>query len=176
MKADVRDFDAVAAAVAKCVAALGRIDIILANAGIAPIGTTSDDIQAFRDVIDVNLLGVPNTVMAGVPSMIDKGAGGAIVLTSSTQGLTGAGGDGAAGMTEYTASEHGVVGLMRSFAVWPAPHSIRVNTVHPSGVDTPMVMNDAMAKFAEEHPTAGANLLPVSMTDTSILAMRSPGW
>jgi SDR family mycofactocin-dependent oxidoreductase len=166
IQADVRDLDALVAAAQKGVAELGPIDIILANAGIAPQGTEADDQQAFRDVVEVNLFGVRNAVMAAVPSMIEKGQGGAIVLTSSTQGLSGAGGDGTGATTGYAAAKHGVVGLMRTFANWLAPHSIRVNTVHPTGVNTPMVVNDAMQKFLNENPDMGAalqNLLPVEL-------------
>jgi SDR family mycofactocin-dependent oxidoreductase len=168
VQADVRDFDALAAAAQKGVAELGPIDIILANAGIAPQGTKADNVQAFRDVVEVNLFGVYNTVTAAVPSMIEKGAGGAIVLTSSTQGLSGAGGDGTGATSGYTASKHGVVGLMRTFANWLAPYSIRVNTVHPTGVNTPMIINDAMQSFLNDNPDMGdalKNLLPVEIIE-----------
>jgi NAD(P)-dependent dehydrogenase (short-subunit alcohol dehydrogenase family) len=166
IEADVRDYDALVAAAAKGVAELGPIDIILANAGIAPQGSDANDGQTFRDVVETNLFGVYNTVKAAVPSMIDKGEGGAIVLTSSTQGLSGAGGDGTGATSGYTAAKHGVVGLMRTFANWLAPYSIRVNTVHPTGVNTPMVMNDAMQKYLADNPGMGdalKNLLPVDI-------------
>jgi SDR family mycofactocin-dependent oxidoreductase len=166
VQADTRDLEALKAAAASGVAELGPIDIILANAGIAPQGTKTADAIAFRDVVEVNLFGVYNTVIAAVPSMIEKGAGGAIVLTSSTQGLSGAGGDGTGATTGYAAAKHGVVGLMRTFANWLAPQSIRVNTVHPTGVNTPMVVNDAMQAFLNANPDMGAalqNLLPVEL-------------
>ena len=76
--------------------------------------------------------------------MIEHGRGGAVVLTSSAFGLTGRGGDGAGGTDGYVASKHGVVGLMRTFATWLAPHGIRVNCVNPSGVATRMVLNPAV--------------------------------
>lgn len=166
IQADVRDRAALEAAVQKGVAELGPIDIILANAGIAPQGGDGDEDQTFRDVVETNLFGVFNTVEVAVPSMIEKGEGGAIVLTSSTQGLSGAGGDGSGATSGYTAAKHGVVGLMRSFANWLAPHSIRVNTVHPTGVNTPMIVNDAMQKYLNSNPevaNAMQNLLPVDM-------------
>ncbi|UFS59298.1 mycofactocin-coupled SDR family oxidoreductase [Subtercola endophyticus] len=166
VQGDTRDLDALVAAAEKGVAELGPIDIILANAGIAPQGTKTVDAQAFRDVVEVNLFGVYNTVIAAVPSMIEKGQGGAIVLTSSTQGLSGAGGDGTGATSGYAAAKHGVVGLMRTFANWLAPQSIRVNTVHPTGVNTPMVVNDAMQAFLNANPEMGAalqNLLPVEL-------------
>jgi len=88
----------------------------------------------------------------------------AVVLISSTQGLTGRGGGGDAGGDGYCASKHGVVGLMRTFAHWLAPHGIRVNTVHPTGVDTPMINNGALRDYVAAHPamaSAMANLIPV---------------
>jgi NAD(P)-dependent dehydrogenase (short-subunit alcohol dehydrogenase family) len=123
--------------------------------------------RAWQDVIDVNLTGVFNTVEIAIPSMIKRGAGGAIVLTSSTAGITGIGGPSRGGLG-YTASKHGVVGLMRSYANSLAPHRIRVNTVHPTGVNTPMVVNDIMQAWLDADPSAGeamANALPVGMIE-----------
>ena len=142
--------------------------MVLANAGIAPMGAeTEDRVASFRDVVDVNLTGVCNTVEVAVPRMIEQGRGGSIVLTSSTAGLKGIGGDSGGGLG-YTASKHGVVGLMRAFATNLAQHNIRVNSVHPTGVNTPMVVNEVMQRFLEEDPSiAGAmsNLLPVDMVE-----------
>ena len=104
----------------------------------------ADPRRAFRDQLDVNLVGVWNTVQAAAPLMIEQGRGGAVVLTSSAFGLTGRGGDGTGGTDGYVASKHGVVGLMRTFATWLAPHGIRVNCVNPSGVATRMVLNPAV--------------------------------
>lgn len=162
-KADVRDLTQLQEAVSAGEAALGPIDIILANAGIAPLGLDGDPVAPFRDVVDVNLTGVYNTVIAAVPSMIEKKAG-AIVLTSSTQGLKGVGGNGSAGTTGYTAAKHGVVGLMRSFAHWLGPMGIRVNSVHPTGVATPMIQNPVIEKlFADFEGSMDAvtNIIPV---------------
>jgi NAD(P)-dependent dehydrogenase (short-subunit alcohol dehydrogenase family) len=117
-------------------------------------------------VIDVNLTGVFHTVEVSRQALIDRG-GGAIVITSSTAGITGIGGGGPGGLG-YTASKHGVVGLMRSYANVLAPHNIRVNTVHPTGVNTPMIVNDFMAEFLAQLPDAeGAltNALPVAMLE-----------
>jgi len=170
-QADVRDLAALRSAVEAGTAELGPIDIVLANAGIAPqlnADPHPDHEQAFRDVLEVNLVGVRNTVQAAVPSMIDKGQGGTIVLTSSTQGLSGRGGDGSGGMEGYAAAKHGVVGLMRSYAHWLAPQNIRVNTVHPTGVRTPMVVNDQMDPYMAANPGIGAaleNLMPVDMVE-----------
>jgi NAD(P)-dependent dehydrogenase (short-subunit alcohol dehydrogenase family) len=123
--------------------------------------------REWQDAIDVNLTGVYNTVQAAVPSMIERGAGGAIVLTSSTAGLNGIAGNTPGGLG-YTAAKHGVVGLMRSYANYLAPHNIRVNTVHPTGVRTPMVVNDIMQEFLQADPSmsnAMANALPVDMVE-----------
>jgi len=166
VQADVRDGKALRAAVEEGVAQLGSVDIVLANAGVAALGNTdSDDEEIFRETIDVDLTGVWNTVRAAAPTMIDQGRGGAIVLTSSTQGLTGRGGDGVI-MTAYAAAKHGVVGLMRSFSHWLAPHNIRVNTVHPTGVDTPAINNDVSREYFESRPELAAvfqNLMDVDM-------------
>jgi SDR family mycofactocin-dependent oxidoreductase len=163
-QADVRDLAALQAAVQQGEAALGPIDIIVANAGIAPLGLDGDPVQPFLDVVAVNLTGVYNTVIAAVPSLIAKQAG-AIVLTSSTQGLKGTGGNGGAGGTGYAAAKHGVVGLMRSFANWLGPQNIRVNSIHPTGVATPMIQNAVMEKLFADNPDAGGdavkNLMPV---------------
>ncbi|SDN80396.1 SDR family mycofactocin-dependent oxidoreductase [Klenkia soli] len=166
-QADVRSLEALQGAVRDGVAQLGRVDIVLANAGIAPMGEGSETPQAWQDVLDINLTGVWNTVHAAVPTMVEQGDGGAIVLTSSTAGLKGIGGDSPGG-EGYTAAKHGVVGLMRTFANTLAKHRIRVNTVHPTGVNTPMVVNAVMEKFLAEDPSianAISNLLPVDMIE-----------
>ena len=166
-QADVRDFAALQAVYTAGVAELGAVDIVLANAGIAQLGSAEPDpIQTFLDVIGVNLIGVFNTVHVAAQDMIDRGQGGAIVLTSSTQGLTGRGADGSVGATGYAAAKHGVVGLMRSYANSLAPYNIRVNTVHPTGVETPMVMNEVIGEYIKNNPQAvamTANLMPVDL-------------
>jgi SDR family mycofactocin-dependent oxidoreductase len=168
-EADVRDAAALQRVLSDGVAQLGGVDIVLANAGIAVLGIDlPDPQQAFRDLVEVNLFGVWNTVQAAAPIMIEQGRGGAIVLTSSTQGLTGRGGNGSAAMDGYCASKHAVVGLMRSWAHWLAPHHIRVNSVHPTGVATPMIQNAVLEEYFAANPglaDALANLLPVPMLE-----------
>ncbi|QTX04321.1 mycofactocin-coupled SDR family oxidoreductase [Agromyces archimandritae] len=161
-EADVRDLAALQAVVAEGQAELGPIDIILANAGIGmSAGGEGDLVTAWQDVIDTNLTGVYNTVMAAVPSLIEQEAG-AIVLTSSTQGLKGTGGNGDPGGTAYAAAKHGVVGLMRTFAHWLGPKGIRVNTVHPTGVNTPMIRNEIIEQmFADGNMDAVTNIIPI---------------
>jgi SDR family mycofactocin-dependent oxidoreductase len=174
-QADVRDRDRLATVVREGVDELGRLDIVVANAGIAPLGLDSDDLTVWQDVIDVNLTGVFNTVRVAVPHVIAGGRGGAIVLTSSTAGLK-AMGSGTGGVIAYAASKHGMVGIMREFAKTLAPQSIRVNTVHPTGVATPMVQNEVMDKFLSDPDVAamaaGAmqNLLPVELLDPADVA------
>ena len=166
VQADVRDLAALRAAVESGVAELGAVDIVLANAGIAPMSLEPQDAE-WDDVVGVNLSGVYNTVLAAYPAMVDRGAGGSIVLTSSTAGLSGIGGNTPGGLG-YTAAKHGVVGLMRAWANYLAPHSIRVNSVHPTGVSTPMVMNDALRDFMHANPAmdpAAMNALPVDMVE-----------
>jgi SDR family mycofactocin-dependent oxidoreductase len=141
---DVRDADALGRAITDGARELGGLDVVLANAGIGLMDTGADPRRAFRDQLDVNLVGVWNTVHAAAPLMIEQGRGGAVVLTSSVFGLTGRGGDGTGGSDGYVASKHGVVGLMRTFATWLGPHGIRVNCVNPTGVATRMVLNPAV--------------------------------
>ena len=141
--ADVRDLAALEAGVQAGIDDLGDIDIVIANAGVVAIGDPETRAEpVFTTIVDTNLKGVWHTMLATVPSIIRKGRGGSVVLVSSSQGLIGRGGDGSAAMFAYAASKHGVVGLMRSAANAYAPHKIRVNSVNPSGVATPMIIND----------------------------------
>lgn len=165
VEADVRDREALQSALDTGIAQLGRLDIVLANAGIAPLSLDPSP-DEWQDVLDVNLTGVYYTVEVSKQALID-GGGGAIVITSSTAGLNGIGGSTPGGLG-YTAAKHGIVGLMRSYANQLAEHSIRVNTVHPTGVNTPMVVNEVMQEFLESDPQlsqAMANALPVPMLE-----------
>lgn len=121
---------------------------MIANAGVVRLSADDNARQTFRDIIDVNLIGAWNTVQAATPALIDGGRGGSIVVTSSSAGLKGTGTDRAGGQA-YTASKRGLVGLMQVWANELAQYSIRVNTVHPTGVATGMVMNETMAKLFE---------------------------
>ncbi|ODU06364.1 MAG: 3-ketoacyl-ACP reductase [Pseudonocardia sp. SCN 72-86] len=142
-QADVRDEEAVAAVVDAGVAEFGRLDIVLANAGINTYaGTDTMTAPIWNEMIDINLTGVWNTCKAAIPHVIAGGRGGKIVLTSSMCGLKGW-----PNIAHYTAAKHGVVGLMRSLAQELAPHSIRVNTVNPTGVNTDMIQNEESWKL-----------------------------
>ena len=137
-EADVRDQAALDAVVTRALAAFGHIDIVVANAGIfshAPAWELSD--EQWQNVVDVNLTGAWRTVKACVPSMIARGQGGAIVLTSSVTGLGGFG-----NIASYAAAKHGVNGLMRTLANDLGPLGIRVNSVCPGLVATDMMLND----------------------------------
>lgn len=168
VKGDVREPADVDAAVDACREAFGIPDIVVANAGInLQRGQEPDAQAAFIDTIMVNLVGVWNTVHAIAPLMVERDQGGSIVLISSTNGLTGRGGDGTGAVTGYTASKHGVVGIMRSLMIWLAPHGIRINTIHPAGIPTPMVAHAEMQAWFAGNPqghTMG-NALPVAMLD-----------
>jgi (+)-trans-carveol dehydrogenase len=141
---DVRDYDALKAAVDAGVEQMGRLDIIVANAGIGNGGATLDKTSEgdWTDMIDVNLGGVWKTVKAGVPHILAGGRGGSIILTSSVGGLKAYPHTG-----HYVAAKHGVVGLMRTFAVELGAQNIRVNSVHPTNVNTPLFMNDGTMKL-----------------------------
>jgi SDR family mycofactocin-dependent oxidoreductase len=141
---DVRDYDALKALVDSGVEQLGRLDIIVANAGIGTFGNKLHKIPEpiWQDMIDVNLSGVWKTVKAGVPHILAGKRGGSIVMTGSVgshkaMAFTG----------HYIAAKHGVLGLMRSFAVELGQYNIRVNSVHPSQVSTPMTMNEITYKL-----------------------------
>lgn len=165
--ADVRDLDALSSAVDAGVAELGRLDVIIANAGVHTAGGPTVELtaQAWQDTLDVNLTGVWHTVKAGVPHL--GAGGGSIIVISSTNGLRGT-----AGTAHYTASKHAVVGLVRTLANELGPQRIRVNTVHPGAVGTATVLNEATFKRLRPdlaNPTAedaamvltARNLLPV---------------
>jgi SDR family mycofactocin-dependent oxidoreductase len=137
-QADVRDYGALKGALDAGVAELGRLDIVCANAGIFSFSTEELDEPMWKDMIDVNLTGVWHTTKAAVPHLVEGGRGGSIVMTSSTAGLMGF-----PNFAHYVSAKHGVVGLMRTLALELAPHMIRVNSVHPTSVDTDMIHNKA---------------------------------
>lgn len=164
-QADVRNADDVEKVVAEGVEEFGRLDIVIANAGVVRLSADGDARQTFRDIIDVNLIGAWNTVQASTPALIDGGRGGSIVITSSSAGLKGTGTDRAGGQA-YTASKRGLVGLMQVWANELAQYSVRVNTIHPTGVATGMVMNETMGKLFEAGDVAVAtmqNALPIQI-------------
>ena len=168
---DVRDYDALKTAVDGGVEQLGRLDIIVANAGIGNGGQTLDKTSEadWNDMIDVNLSGVWKTVKAAVPHLISGGHGGSIILTSSVGGLKAYPHTG-----HYIAAKHGVIGLMRTFAVELGQHSIRVNAVCPTNVNTPMFMNEGTMKlFRPDLENPGVDDLAVAAQFMHVLPI---GW
>jgi (+)-trans-carveol dehydrogenase len=145
-KADVRDFAALKGALDAGVAELGRLDIVAANAGIGTFGAMEDlSDEEWDDMLDVNLKGVWHTAKAAIPHL-RANKGGSMILTSSTAGIHAI-----PNLGHYVAAKHGVVGLMKTLALELAPDSIRVNSVHPTSVDTPMIHNAATyALFAPD--------------------------
>ncbi len=169
-EADVRDQTGLQKALQAGLDEFGRLDIVVANAGIAPMMSGAD---GWRDVIDVNLTGVHHTVEVAKPTMVEQGDGGSIVLISSVAGLIGVGSDDP-GAIGYVAAKHGIVGLMHLYANLLAQHSIRVNSVHPAGVDTPMINNEAtrawLGSIAEKSPQDMGNALPVQVLQAEDIA------
>jgi SDR family mycofactocin-dependent oxidoreductase len=176
--ADARDFDAVTGVLAEGLDQFGRVDIVAANAGIQGIASSTAEAseQDWRAVLDTNLTGVWNTARAAVPHLVARGEGGVILLTSSSLALKAVGNFGA-----YTAAKHGVVGLMRTLAVELAPHHIRVNSIHPTTVRTPLLLNENNWRIFRPdlaHPELadvidlyrGLNLLPVPWVEPEDVA------
>jgi SDR family mycofactocin-dependent oxidoreductase len=163
-RADVRDAVALKTAVDEGVAQLGHLDIVCANAGICTVQAWDEVTPAvWQDTLDTNLTGVWNTMVACVPHLIAAG-GGSIIATSSTAGIKGL-----PYLAPYVAAKHGVVGIARTMANELAQHQIRVNTVHPTGVDTPMGTGlGGLNPLIERDPNLGPiymNTLPVEMVD-----------
>lgn len=165
---DVRDRAAVKSAIDAGVAEFGHLDIVVANAGIC-IARPWDEVtpEIWRDTIDINLTGVWNTVQQSAQHLIDAG-GGSIVMISSSAGLKGL-----PFLSPYVASKHALVGLMRAYAQELAEYRIRVNTIHPAGVDTPMGNGGGMTSVGDwltAHPKLGGilvNALPVEIMQPS---------
>jgi SDR family mycofactocin-dependent oxidoreductase len=151
-RADVRDFEDLRSALDAGVSALGRLDIVCANAGITSFGATHELTEdQWGEMIGVNLTGVWHTAKAAIPHLLRQGQGGSIILTSSTCGSRAY-----PNLAHYVAAKHGVIGLMRTMAMELAENSIRVNCVSPTQVDTPMIMHETAFKLFRpdlEHPT-----------------------
>jgi SDR family mycofactocin-dependent oxidoreductase len=167
-QADVRDLGALQAAVEEGVAELGHLDVVCANAGIASFAPGWElSEETFQEMIDVNLTGVWKTLRATVPTMIEQGTGGSIVLTSSIAGLRAF-----PNLARYTAAKHGVTGLMRTFAVELAPYNIRVNSVHPTTVSTGMIHNEPIYELFLG--VQGATYADAQVGMTTLNAMKVP--
>lgn len=157
---DVRDLDGMKALVQESIVQLGGLDVVVANAGIC-IPATWDEAtpQMFKDTMDINVTGVWNTVMATAPHLIARG-GGSIILISSSAGKKMQ-----PFMVHYTASKHAVTGMTRAFAAELGAHSIRVNSVHPGAVMSPMGSGDMRDRIAQ---TAASNPLLANMNSSML--------
>jgi (+)-trans-carveol dehydrogenase len=142
-KIDVRDESALALYLGKAVAELGRLDIVVANAGIFQLSAPLElDESGWQETIDIDLSGVWKTTRAALPHLLSGGRGGSIILTSSVAGMVGM-----PNAIHYSAAKHGVVGIMKSLASAYAHEWIRVNSIHPGGVNTPMIQNEDSWRF-----------------------------
>jgi SDR family mycofactocin-dependent oxidoreductase len=163
-QADVRDAQALKAAVDAGVAELGKLDIVVANAGICTVQAWDEVTPAvWQDTLDTNLTGVWNTMVAAAPHLIANG-GGSIIATSSTAGIKGL-----PFLAPYVAAKHGVVGIAKTMANELARYKIRVNTVHPTGVNTPMLEGlgglDPLIAKDQNLGSIFVNTLPVEVVE-----------
>jgi len=175
-KADVRDLAAVQGVFDEGRSELGGVDIVLPNAG-ATFGFPATDfgtlMRGWQDSLDVMVTGVLNTVVAALPTLIDQGRGGSIVITSSTAGLKGIGVpantvEDVMGPLGYSVAKTGVIAIMKGLATNLAHHNIRVNTIHPTGVNTKFLKNEVWEKILkehEEHAKGWRNALPVELIE-----------
>ncbi|MCK0175343.1 MULTISPECIES: mycofactocin-coupled SDR family oxidoreductase [Mycobacteriaceae] len=163
---DVRDADGQMRVVADAVAQFGRLDIVVANAGVLNWGRLWEiSPQQWQDTLDTNLTGVWNTIRAVVPPMIAAGNGGSIITISSAAGIKAVPGCG-----HYCASKFGVVGLTNSLAVELGEFGIRVNSVHPYGTDTPMGNDTSMYQIFADHQTYIHSFSPGALPTDSLAA------
>jgi SDR family mycofactocin-dependent oxidoreductase len=169
VEADVRDLSAVTEAVHAGVATLGRLDIVVANAGICSAAMSWEiTVEQWDETLAVNLTGVFYTIKATVPILLKQATGGSIIIISSVAGLRGL-----PFLGHYAASKHGVVGLARSMANELAMHNIRVNTVHPFGVETGMKVVDRTPlaeKYADTLGPIFMGSLPDAMSQPEDIA------
>jgi len=145
---DIRDLAAQQQVVAEGVEQFGRLDIVVANAGVLSWGRIFEmSPEQWDTVVDVNLNGTWRTIRAAVPAMIEAGNGGSIIIVSSSAGLKATPGNG-----HYAASKHGLVALTNSLALEVGEYGIRVNSIHPYSIDTPMIEPEAMAQVFAKYP------------------------
>jgi SDR family mycofactocin-dependent oxidoreductase len=164
-KADVRDRKQIEAVLDRGLERFGALNAVIANAGIfCGAGEVAHTEGAWQDTIDVNLTGTFNMIETAVPALIETNRGGSIVITSSGAGLKAMIRDrnlSSNGYLSYNASKHGLVGLMRSYALMLAPHRVRVNSIHPTGVNTAMIDNSVVQEYFASQ--AGNHLLGNAM-------------
>ena len=158
-KVDVRDSAALRQVVADGVEQFGRLDVLVANAGVLNWGRLWElTDEQWDTVIDVNLSGTWRTIRATVPAMIEAGNGGSIIIVSSSAGLKATPGNG-----HYAASKYGLTALTNTLALEAGEFGIRVNSIHPYSIDTPMIERDAMMELFKNHPTFLHSFAPMPM-------------
>jgi SDR family mycofactocin-dependent oxidoreductase len=158
-KLDTRDLDGLRQVVADGVEQFGRLDVLVANAGILSWGRLWELTEEQWDaVIEVNLSGTWRTIRAAVPAMIDAGNGGSIIIVSSSAGLKATPGNG-----HYSASKHGLVALTNALALEVGEFGIRVNSIHPYSIDTPMIEREAMMAVFKKHPSFLHSFAPMPL-------------
>jgi SDR family mycofactocin-dependent oxidoreductase len=146
---DIRDLAAQQQVVADTIEQFGRLDIVVANAGILSWGRMFEmSEEQWDSVIEVNLNGTWRTVRAAVPAMIEAGNGGSIIIVSSSAGTKATPGNG-----HYSASKHGLVAITNALAIEVGEFGIRVNSIHPYSIDTPMVEKEAMMEVFGRYPS-----------------------
>lgn len=156
-EADVRDFDELSNILRMAVNELGRLDVVIANAGVGNWGRFWEITdQQWRDVIDINLTGVFNTLKAAAPILIDQGEGGSVVVVSSVAGLKAV-----PGQAHYVASKHAITGLTKNAAIELAPFGVRVNSLHPWGIDTDMGSDTWAMPLIEANPSYMASFAQI---------------
>ena len=173
VKADVRDIHALDDALRRGVSELGRLDHVIANAGIFNFGPAEESLdevaRRWADSVDVMLTGVFYTIHVSRPILVEQGSGGTITVTGSTSGLKGML-DGTGGIAGYNAAKHGIIGLVQGYAKLLGRHNIRVNAIHPTGVASPMIINDEFPAF---HAASRADMIPTQrLLDVPMIEVR----
>ena len=163
---DVRDLAAQQQIVAEGIERFGRLDVLVVNAGVLSWGRLFEMSEEQWDtVIEVNLSGAWKTVRAAVPAMIEAGNGGSIIMVSSVAGLKATPGNG-----HYSAAKHGMVGIANALALEVGEFGIRVNSIHPYSIDTPMIERDAMTEIFTKHPNYLHSFAPMPLQPPGRLA------
>ncbi|BBZ00691.1 NAD-dependent oxidoreductase [Mycolicibacterium chitae] len=156
---DIRDLAAQQQVIADAVEQFGRLDIVVANAGILSWGRIWElSEEAWDTVVDVNLNGTWRTIKAAIPAMIEAGNGGSIIIVSSSAGLKATPGN-----AHYAASKHGLVALTNALALEAGEFGIRVNSIHPYSIQTPMIEPEAMAAIFAKFPTFLHSFAPMPL-------------
>ncbi|WP_059014341.1 mycofactocin-coupled SDR family oxidoreductase [Mycobacterium sp. M26] len=167
-RVDVRDLDGQKRVIASAVEQFGRLDIVVANAGVMSWGRVWEiPPEMYQEIVDINLTGFFNTVQATVPVMIEAGNGGSIIAISSSAGVKAVPGAG-----HYCAAKFGVVGMANSLALEVGEYGIRVNSVHTYGVDTALGNDLSMYEMFQKHPHFVYSFSPGALPTESLIAPK----